>query len=86
MAEYNRLQTGVTYQQAVQIIGESGQEISRSDLAGIVTVMYGWSNPNGSNMNAMFQNGGLVNKAQFGPKIHRLVSRNLKLVNLTSER
>lgn len=66
MAEFSRLQTGMTYQQAVEIIGAAGEEMSRSDLAGYTTVMYGWKNADGSNMNAMFQNGGLVNKAQFG--------------------
>ncbi len=66
MAEYNRLQTGMTYQQAVEIIGAPGEELSRSELAGTLTVMYSWSNLGGSNMNAMFQNNGLVNKAQFG--------------------
>jgi len=66
MAEFSRLQTGMTYQQAVEIIGTAGEEMSRSDLAGYTTVMYGWKNADGSNMNAMFQNGGLINKAQFG--------------------
>jgi hypothetical protein len=28
--------------------------------------MYSWKNRNGSNMNAMFQDGELVTKAQFG--------------------
>jgi hypothetical protein len=42
--------------------------MSRSNIAGIVTVMYGWTGRGGmgANMNAMFQNGGLVMKAQFG--------------------
>lgn len=35
-------------------------------IAGYTTVMYEWKNDDGSNMNARFQNGGLVNKAQFG--------------------
>ena len=30
--------------------------------------MYMWQNSDGSNMNAMFQNDKLVNKAQFGLK------------------
>jgi hypothetical protein len=68
MAEYSRLQSGMTYQQAAEIIGASGEEMSRNDIAGFTTVMYGWKNPDGSNMNAMFQNNGLVQKAQFGLK------------------
>jgi hypothetical protein len=65
-AEYDGLKEGISYSEAVSIIGVSGEELSRSDLAGISTVMYSWTNANGSNMNAMFQNGKLITKAQFG--------------------
>ena len=66
-AEYSQLATGMSYQEAVDIIGFRGQELSRSSLAGTTTVMYQWMNPGlGGNMNAMFQNGRLVSKAQFG--------------------
>jgi hypothetical protein len=65
-ADYESIQTGMGYQQVRSIIGTEGVELSRSDLAGYTTVMYSWKNPNGSNMNAMFQNGRLVTKAQFG--------------------
>jgi hypothetical protein len=64
--KYDQIQVGMTYQQVRSIIGVSGEELSRSDLAGISTVMYSWMNSNASNMNAMFQNGRLINKAQFG--------------------
>lgn len=66
LAEYEQIREGMTYEQVRTVIGTPGEELSRSDLAGYTTVMYSWSNPNGSNMNAMFQNGRLVNKAQFG--------------------
>jgi hypothetical protein len=65
-AKYERIQDGMTYDQVRAIIGQAGEELSRSDIAGYTTVMYSWKNSNGSNMNAMFQNGKLVNKAQFG--------------------
>lgn len=64
--KYERIQEGMTYDQVLAIIGSAGEELSRSDIAGYTTVMYSWKNSNGSNMNAMFQNGKLVNKAQFG--------------------
>jgi hypothetical protein len=64
--EYQRLEDGISYREAVEIIGTDGDEVSRSDVAGYRTVMYSWSNSGGSNMNAMFQNDKLVNKAQFG--------------------
>ncbi len=73
MSEYNRIKTGQSWAQVREIIGAKGSEISRSELAGYTTVMYSWTNSNGSNMNAMFQGGSgtipkLVSKAQFGLK------------------
>jgi hypothetical protein len=65
-AEYDQIQEGMTYTQVREVIGAAGEELSRSDIAGYATVMYSWKNSNGSNMNAMFQNDRLVNKAQFG--------------------
>jgi hypothetical protein len=35
-------------------------------LPGIDTIMYVWKNPDGSNMNAVFQNEKMVSKAQIG--------------------
>ena len=72
-SEYGQIQNGMTYQQVVEIIGVPGEEVSSNDMPGvpgvmdpIETVMYMWSNPDGSNMNAMFQNDALMQKAQFG--------------------
>jgi len=66
MAEFNTLRTGMSYREAVRAIGESGEELSRSEIGSITTVMYAWKNRDGSNMNAMFQDDALVTKAQFG--------------------
>jgi hypothetical protein len=68
LAKYNRLKTGMSYSEAVRILGAPGEELSRSEVAGYTTVMYQWSGRFGANMNAMFQNGELVSKAQFGLK------------------
>ena len=65
-AEYRQLTTGMTYDQAFEIIGFHGEELSRNEIAGILTVMVQWTNRDGGNMNAMFQNGRLIQKAQFG--------------------
>ncbi len=65
-AEYGRIQTGMTYEQVVEVIGVGGVELSRNQIGDLVTVMYSWTNENGSNMNAMFQKGELIQKAQFG--------------------
>lgn len=64
--KFDRIGNGMTYEQVCQVIGTKGDEMSRSDIAGYSTVMYQWANSNGSNMNAMFQNGSLISKAQFG--------------------
>lgn len=66
MANYNRLATGMSYRDAVKLLGSRGVEISSSELAGIRTVMYQWEAGSGANMNAMFQNDRLVSKAQLG--------------------
>jgi hypothetical protein len=66
MQKYSRIQERMTYEQVQSIIGHPGEELSRTNIAGYRTVMYSWTNSNGSNMNAMFQNGRLVSKAQFG--------------------
>ena len=65
MANFTRLETGMTYGEVVSILGP-GAELSRSEIAGFETVMYQWDGPSLGNMNAMFQNGALVSKAQFG--------------------
>jgi uncharacterized protein DUF3862 len=65
-AKYDSVQAGMSYDQVRAIMGDPGEEISQSDIAGYTSVMYAWKNSNGSNMNALFQNGKLINKAQFG--------------------
>lgn len=67
-AAFQQIQSGMRYEQVRAIIGAPGEEMSRMELAGTTTVMYSWANTDGSNMNAMFQNGALISKAQFGLK------------------
>ena len=66
--DYNQIAPGITYQEAVTIIGTKGTELARSSVLGFETVIYTWSNPLGSNMNVTFQNNRFVSKAQFGLK------------------
>ena len=73
LAEYSELRSSMGYWEVRSIIGESGTEVSRNHMDGVLgvmepieTVMYSWSNADGSNMNAMFQNDRLIQKAQFG--------------------
>lgn len=66
LAKYTRIRDGMSYSEVVGVLGQEGVEISSSDIAGFKTVMYQWSGNGIANMNAMFQNGKLIQKAQFG--------------------
>lgn len=74
-AQYDRLKNGMSYGDTVATLGFHGEELSSSHMDGVPgviesidTVMYIWKNSDGSNMNAMFQNDSLMQKAQFGLK------------------
>jgi hypothetical protein len=73
MDKYLQIRDGMSYQEAIGIIGKTGEESSRNKIDGVpgvmetvVTVMYQWTNKDGTGMNAIFQNNKLVQKAQFG--------------------
>jgi len=73
MSEYQNVTNGLSYSQVAQIIGEPGEETGRSHIvadpgltASVETVSYQWINPDGSHMNAIFQNDRLIAKTQFG--------------------
>ena len=68
MASYAALKPGMTYEQAVKILGGPGKELSSNAIGGFTTVMYQWDGGFMANMNATFQNGKLVSKAQLGLK------------------
>lgn len=65
-AAFASIREGMTYAEVQRLIGAPGVELSRLSIAGYTTVIYMWSNADGSNMNAVFRNGDLVAKAQFG--------------------
>ncbi|SIO36902.1 hypothetical protein SAMN05444722_1712 [Rhodovulum sp. ES.010] len=67
LAQFGALRTGMSYAEAVAVLGCDGVVMSHMDMAGIVTTMFMWEGRGfGANMNAMFQNDALVSKAQFG--------------------
>lgn len=70
MENYSKIQTGMSYEEVVAILGKQGEEMSSNDIGGYRTIMYKWDGDTGfgANMNAMFQNGKLIQKAQFGLK------------------
>lgn len=68
MVNFKRIKPNMSYTEVVEILGKEGEEVSSSDIAGITTVMYKWDGGFMAGMNAMFQNGKLINKTQMGLK------------------
>lgn len=73
LEKFNQLQTGMSYKQAVSILGEEGEVMSESSFGSgqytTHTIMYTWKGGGFmANMNAMFQNGQMISKAQLGLK------------------
>jgi hypothetical protein len=73
-ANFNKIQIGMAYWEVKYLLGKEGELISESGSESYRTVMYKWvpskrdKGALGANMNAMFQNDKLVNKAQYGLK------------------
>ncbi|RDC59772.1 hypothetical protein HME9302_00967 [Alteripontixanthobacter maritimus] len=67
-AEFAELQTGMSYADAIAVIGSEGELLSENEIAGTHTVMYQWEGESGfgANANAMFQDDKLIQKSQFG--------------------
>ena len=70
LEKFNKIETGMTYAQVVEIIGEEGTVLSESEIANIKTTIYSWYGEGsiGANANITFQNGKVTAKAQFGLK------------------
>lgn len=69
LANFTRIREGMSYEEVVLILGSRGEVITSRDVAGIKTVFYHWEGEGGSfgaSLNAMFQNGRLIAKAQSG--------------------
>lgn len=73
LEEFNKVETGMTYEQVVEIVGTEGTVMSESDITGngqYKTTIYSWEGEGslGANANITFQAGKVVSKAQFGLK------------------
>ena len=70
--EFNAIETGMTYEEVVEIIGSEGQVLSEVDIGEdeYKTTMYAWEGDYGlgSNANVTIQGGAVVSKAQLGLK------------------
>ncbi len=67
LERFDRLQTGLSYQEVCQVVGVEGQELARCHFKGepgaiepLETVVYAWINADGSRVNATFQNDRLI--------------------------
>ena len=70
MAEFNKITTGMTYRQVVEIVGVEGELMSEVDIgySEYATRIYCWEGNGtaGSNANVTFQGGKVISKAQIG--------------------
>lgn len=66
--QFAKVAIGMSYAQVKEIIGCDGVVMSESEMAGFKSIMVGWDGEGGAgaNMNAVFQNGKLHMKSQFG--------------------
>ena len=67
-ADFIEIGTGWSYDRVKTVFRTDGKEVSRVELGGISTVVYQWTNADGSNAIVTFQDGKLVSKAQAGLK------------------
>lgn len=64
LAQYNKINNGITYDQVKAILGE-GELSSQGKIMDSTSEIYSWINSDGSNMNVTFQNNKVESKAQF---------------------
>jgi len=72
LEKFNKIETGMSYEQVVEIIGEEGTTLSETNISNnekYHTVIYSWKAENGiANANVTFQGGKVISKAQIGLK------------------
>jgi hypothetical protein len=69
LTKFYELRDGMSYSQVRNILGCNGTLVSRTEIAGYASAMFSWDGEGfAASMNATFQNGDLVSRAQFGLK------------------
>lgn len=68
MDKYNQLKNGMSYKEAVAVMGSEGEEMSSSEFGKYKTVSYKWSGDNFQFVFAVFQNDKMLSKSQSGLK------------------
>lgn len=66
--EYNRIKSGMGYDEVTEIVGSYGTEMARSEIAGYQSFIVSWDGIGslGANANVTFSNGKVYAKAQLG--------------------
>lgn len=67
-SEYRHLYEGMSYRDAVRVIGEEGTETSSTRIGDMSSASYQWVNEDGSNVMTIFVDDRLTTKSQFGLK------------------
>ena len=65
MANYDKLQTGMTYTEVVEILGSAGKKLNADETAEPNTVTYMWGGDQVGNMRVRFRNDRLLEKSQY---------------------
>ena len=68
MAKYEQIKNGMTYADAVRILGSEGSEVSSSEIGKYKTATYKWDGANYSFIILTFQNDKLIFKTQSNVK------------------
>lgn len=70
LEEYNKIETGMTYEKVVKIVGSKGTVSSQVEMNGINNIIITWYGNGlaGSNANVTFMNNKVQGKAQVGLK------------------
>lgn len=67
MDKYNQVETGMTYDEVVAIMGGDGELSSDTEIAGVSSKLYMWDGENiASNCSITFSDGKVSSKSQFG--------------------
>lgn len=61
---YDKITLGITYEEAVELIGSEGEVFTESGEGEFATTVYQWKNSDSSNLQLMFQTGVLITKNQ----------------------
>jgi ribosomal protein L40E len=68
LANYNRLQTGMTYDQVRQILGKEGTVRIRANTANFVSLTYAWKGDDSGELFGIFHDDKLVKKSEYALK------------------